>query len=131
VKMCLATRISRSKESADFSNGIGVVAVGDIVTSVLTESHPLAVPVPYRTPLRRFVVGAMHTSSDGLKMSQKRVPHLNFGWPTVENTRATRTQREDVPMLFQIHKPRGSRDLWQPSNKKKKIFACCPSSSSV
>ena len=31
VKMCLATRISFSKESADFPNVIPVVAVGDIV----------------------------------------------------------------------------------------------------
>ena len=39
MKMCLATRISRSKESADFSNVIPVVAVGDMVTSVFAESH--------------------------------------------------------------------------------------------
>ena len=34
MKMCLATRISRSKESADFSNVIPVVAVGDMIASV-------------------------------------------------------------------------------------------------
>jgi hypothetical protein len=52
VKMCLATRISRSKESADFSNAIAVVAVWDMVTSGLVESRPLAVHALYRTPCR-------------------------------------------------------------------------------
>ena len=53
VKMCLATRISRSKESADFSNLIPVVvAVGDMVASVLAESHSLAVTALYEGPYR-------------------------------------------------------------------------------
>ena len=74
--MCLATRISRSKESADFSNVIPVVvAVGDMVASVLAESHPLAVPVLYERPYRprrcRVLLPNPRTRSrGGLMMSE-------------------------------------------------------------
>ena len=49
VKMCLATEINRSRESADFSNLIPVVAVGDMV-SVSVVNHSLALLRLYAIP---------------------------------------------------------------------------------
>lgn len=42
VKMCLATEINRSKESADFSNVIPVVAVVDMVSVLVGMIYSLA-----------------------------------------------------------------------------------------
>ena len=80
VKMCLATRISRSNESADFSNVIAVVAVADMSVLVVTRSQPPSY-TGHRTGLvaascrRRSHVGGLGRVSETCSSSKFRVAH--------------------------------------------------------
>lgn len=81
--MCLATVISRSRESADFSNVIPVVEVGDMSVSVARYSLTLLllyeVPRWPRCcnvlPLEQWV----EVRADYVYIGGFDVPHLNFG----------------------------------------------------
>ena len=61
VKMCLATKINRSSESADFSNVIPVVAVGDMVSVANHSAYTLIQHTASASLLQRSAIGTINT----------------------------------------------------------------------